>query len=129
MKAMIEGKAVYKARALRNVYLPDQFYEEGCEPAQPNLQRMSSASTVITTQMEKVNIYPNPASDKITISCERNDSYIVILRDMTGRVIGQHKISNGFGDISLSNLNNGLVICELWSNNQCVANQKIVIIH
>ncbi|MFZ4544497.1 MAG: T9SS type A sorting domain-containing protein [Saprospiraceae bacterium] len=129
MNAMLEGNAVYKARSIRNVYLPDEIYQESCEPAQPNLQRMVKTETIITTQKEKVNIYPNPSSDKITISCEHNESYIVILRDMTGRVLTQKTINNGFGDISVSNLNNGLIICEIWSNNQCVANQKIVIIH
>jgi len=120
---------MYKARALRNVYLPDQFYEEGCAPAQPNLQRMVNTETINIPQKEKVNIYPNPSSDKITISCERSDNYKVLLRDMTGRILGQYTINNGFGDISVSNLNNGLIICEIWSNNHYVANQKIVIIH
>ncbi|MFZ4545069.1 MAG: T9SS type A sorting domain-containing protein [Saprospiraceae bacterium] len=126
---MIIGNAVYKARVLRNLYLADQIYEDACEPAQPNMQRIAKVETIATTHQEKVHIYPNPSSDKITISCERNDAYTVILRDMTGRIIGQHSINNGFGDISVSNLNNGLIICELWTNNQCVANQKIVIIH
>lgn len=46
------------------------------------------------TQLE-VNIFPNPASDYLTVTTEENSAFDVLLYDMTGRKVLSETITNG----------------------------------
>ncbi len=127
---LIEGHAVYKARVLRSLYHNSIHYDDVCSNA-PRAQARKIENPIVTTttHQEKVSIYPNPASDNITIACAQNTNYTLIIRNITGQVLKQEAIINGNANIDISNLQNGMIICELWLQNQCVAKEKIIIIH
>lgn len=120
------GNAVYKARVLRSVYFPDVRYVENCDiPAAPSEK---IAKPIITTHKEKVSIYPNPANDLLTFNFESQGNYDLIIRNITGQIVKKTSIDNSNSTIDISDIENGIIICELWKTNQCVAKEKVIII-
>jgi hypothetical protein len=86
---------------------------------------------IATNDIKKENIkfFPNPASESLNIVFPEGESYLLLLKDLTGRVLHKENIRNGAATISTEDLPNGLIICELWNENQCIKQEKIVIIH
>ncbi len=78
---------------------------------------------------KNIHIYPNPTSDNITIHCESTRDYNLIIRSITGQILKKDVVANGNAMINVNDLQNGIIICELWTENQCVAKEKIIIIH
>ena len=73
----------------------------------------------------ELNIYPNPASDKINIDAKRNAFQNATIYDMTGRTMIKTIINeNGFIDVS--SLEDGAYIIRLISDKN-IATQKLQI--
>jgi len=68
----------------------------------------------------QVKIYPNPFTEKIIVSAEKQNQPIskVIVSDCTGRIIFEKQITNAYQEISIQNtLNAGLYFLEVVSPN------------
>ena len=84
----------------------------------------SEIRTVHFTDLKReINIYPNPATDRITIDMfselsGQKDEATAILRDMNGKLVRIERIrAMGGSDIDLSGLQSGIFLLEINSNN------------
>lgn len=75
-----------------------------------------------------VNIYPNPATNKLFIDFNNNTNNAdkVVLTDITGKIISESNLVNT-NEINLSNTAKGIYVLKFYSKNTNVANRKIVI--
>lgn len=63
-------------------------------------------------------IYPNPFSDKLTIQLNENEAnFSATIYDIRGKLIIEKKLTNLNNELDLSNINSGMYICSLVSNN------------
>jgi hypothetical protein len=116
---------VYNQRSLP--YFPN--YNLGALKGSPCDTIHDVANKENILEKENIQIFPNPATENISIHFDEEKSYDLIIKDIVGRIIHKAKIGNGRANFETSNLPNGLVICEFWNNTQCVKQEKIVIIH
>ncbi len=76
--------------------------------------------------LNKINVYPNPASDFITINNETLNSDILFsVYDIMGRCISSEKLGSNF-TYNTKNLNSGVYIIEFKSN-QASKQEKLII--
>ncbi|MDR1182378.1 MAG: T9SS type A sorting domain-containing protein [Bacteroidales bacterium] len=75
------------------------------------------------TQIEKINIYPNPSKDKFFIECENFSA--ITLYDMLGREVLNQNI-NGTSEINISQLPKGIYVIRVLSENKVIGSSKIV---
>jgi hypothetical protein len=73
-------------------------------------------------------VYPNPTNESITIETTSILPYRIVLRDITGRLMHQEEVQH-MTKLSVTEYLNGLYLCEFWQNDQCIAKEKIIIIH
>ena len=78
----------------------------------------------------ETNVYPNPASDVVSVSVNGVNNYVVTVYDLGGRLVSETRVANNFTQISVSELNNGVYFMKVadQSGNQ-LAIEKIVIKH
>ncbi len=78
----------------------------------------------------RINIYPNPTSDEISIDlAEPPASNVqVTIGDITGNVVCISTLTGQHNSISVTGLHNGLYICTIKTGNATVR-QKVVVIH
>jgi hypothetical protein len=102
-----------------------------------NCTDTTSFAIAITVSLEELmglselNIYPNPASDHITVSFNNNNDNTIEVEmiDELGRVISGNSISNqglNLTEINLDNVSNGLYIIRLNSEDKSVSRKVIV---
>jgi hypothetical protein len=94
-------EAVYRARALLDLYIDD-------DASGSNGQRVDLSNEEIVTSLNLIQLYPNPASNNITISkLSENDGEITLF-DALGKIV-LTKIINAESNnvISVTNLPNG----------------------
>lgn len=75
----------------------------------------------------KVLIYPNPATDMLTINTGNLQGVQVELFDISGRKLLQQKVTSSLESIDVSALTNGVYICAITANNRVVKREKICI--
>jgi hypothetical protein len=81
-------------------------------------------------------VYPNPASDKITVSFKNETprNATLLLVNMNGQVVKQKHLTDlvlGENNVSLniSNLDNGIYSCRVTGNGNVLVSKKLVISH
>ena len=74
----------------------------------------------------EVIIYPNPASDVLTINTGNLKNAQVELFDIAGRTLFHQKLTSSSSNIDVSDLANGIYICAVISGNQVVKREKIL---
>ncbi len=62
---------------------------------------------------DKVNLFPNPAKDNITIHAEINEAGNVLIIDASGKQAGIYKIQNYTAEINTSAFAEGIYCCEI----------------
>ena len=61
-----------------------------------------------------VNLFPNPASDMITVSSDENaDGYRMVISDINGKLVSANELSGQRTNISLTDLANGTYIYRI----------------
>jgi len=78
---------------------------------------------------EILNIYPNPVFDMLNLEFRSTSDYgekIIMINDLSGRVICKNKTSQSQMTIDLSNVNPGLYILNITVNGQHYTTHKIV---
>ncbi len=63
-----------------------------------------------------ISIYPNPASEVVSVYCARDENYILIVRDITGVPVLSKKRIKNIHQLDLSGLPEGLYVIELISD-------------
>ena len=72
------------------------------------------------------NIYPNPTDDKINVVLNyKNGNNRIQLRDLSGKLIMEKEINNQ-DQIDLRDLNQGLYLLTILSNNEIIGFERIV---
>ncbi len=74
-----------------------------------------------------INIYPNPASDIITINTGTLQDVEIELFDIAGRKLLQQKVSDATSTIDVSGLANGVYICQVSSKGRIIKREKVII--
>lgn len=76
---------------------------------------------------QKVLLYPNPASDRFFISKLNSESgNILIIYDLTGRLIKSVRLSGSVPEIEIAELRDGFYLYEIFSNKSSIAKGKFV---
>ncbi|MDP3915226.1 MAG: T9SS type A sorting domain-containing protein [Bacteroidota bacterium] len=90
-----------------------------------DIKNILLSNTEVTKIEDRLNIYPNPASDFIHIQAENEGNFELKIVDLIGRqILSQHYLSGG--KIDISTIQNGTYIIILNSN-KGVLTQKLVI--
>lgn len=73
-----------------------------------------------------INLYPNPVTDKLLLSCPyTNDVIQVRIRDVHGNMLEKKVMFNGKLEFSFKKYASGLYIIDLYGNNQFLGTKKI----
>ncbi len=72
------------------------------------------------------NVYPNPASDFVTISNTEVSNFSVQIMDITGKIIKEENINTSTAGFDVSNLNKGIYLLKITQNAQSFI-QKLII--
>jgi hypothetical protein len=62
---------------------------------------------------DEIAVYPNPASDKITIEVKKNKYTNISISDMTGRILSTGSMGSDKETISLEGLDKGIYFITL----------------
>ncbi len=73
-----------------------------------------------------INIYPNPAKDKLFINFGTQKADKVIITDITGKIMNTIALENA-NEIDMSAFNSGIYIFQFQSNNNNIAFRKIIV--
>jgi hypothetical protein len=63
-----------------------------------------------------LNLYPNPASEKVTIITDMTEHSVISIYNLQGQILLQQQIQQGKTDINISELAQGVYIVRLYSN-------------
>jgi hypothetical protein len=76
-------------------------------------------------------VYPNPASEKITVQLKNKNDGITLIQiyDQLGRIIQTERFSNALstGIIELNNLSKGIYFIEVTSQNNLIGRKKMMV--
>mgnify|MGYP001270407077 CR=1 FL=1 len=90
----------------------------------------SALSINETDQLSSINIYPNPASDNLTINIERtgNDALTLNLYNAWGALVKTEDIKQNQQQLNISDLSNGIYLVEIkckdWTEKQKLIIQR-----
>jgi Secretion system C-terminal sorting domain len=76
-----------------------------------------------------VKLYPNPASNDISVSVnipDMNEGSLTLI-DMSGRLVKHVKLAVGQNMVSLDGIPNGIYLAEVMSNQAIVYRTKLVV--
>lgn len=76
------------------------------------------------TEMNSINVYPNPCYNYVTVTTENNINSIKIL-DMAGNVILENQHTSELVKLDIKHFPDGLYIVEIKSNNR-LTHHKII---
>jgi len=74
-------------------------------------------------------LYPNPADNSVNIVSPKNISGEILLSDMAGRIIKREQFIGASQEMLTSDLNNGIYIAQVISENKNISNIKLIIKH
>ena len=80
-----------------------------------------------TYSMADVNVYPNPATDKINVHANENITSIDIT-DLTGQLVKSETIiTEANADVNISGIRQGLYICKVTTQSGAITLKKLMI--
>jgi carboxypeptidase T len=74
-----------------------------------------------------VNVFPNPASDKITISCSQPGAKKYCVTDLSGRRILEGSLNSVSETVSVSSLDHGVYLLNICVDEKVISAQKIIV--
>jgi hypothetical protein len=77
------------------------------------------------TKSDKLDIYPNPTNDKITIDCVIRQDYTMHVYNTVGQCLMQRELNTQTNTIDISSLTSGIYILKLTSSNGTIE-KKII---
>ena len=139
----VYGPAVNAARALRMMYDDVEYYDNSiCNPGarmgdDGELAIISAANTQLAEQSEKDNtviekdgimLYPNPASNLVTIQFKRTAAYKIRVLNNMGSVIDEFDTNEHVYKISTEKYISGLYLVQFVNNEKSIETIKFSII-
>lgn len=124
-----EGTAVYQARALLSKY-DTLVYYNGCEVTTVNLSsnRLMFQNHIVSEDEEAMNImvYPNPASDFITIWAPRGSVFYAY--DISGKLVLVQEMSNAHSRVvNVKDISEGVYIYKIIKDNRLLKADKLIL--
>lgn len=91
---------------------------------------MISFSNVVDYMVERVKVYPNPATNQINFEFETLPAGSVRIYDMTGRLVETHTFTNNFLNIHLDQYSSGMFIYQVVDQEgRVVEKNKFSVMH
>lgn len=82
---------------------------------------------ITTIEASAISIYPNPATNVVTINTPLANGAVVEFFAVDGRKLSQQKLVSTSTALDLSAYANGVYICRIQQGNQTIKTQKVVI--
>jgi Secretion system C-terminal sorting domain len=82
-----------------------------------------------TEKVERVQVFPNPASNDLTLRYSNFENKQIIITDVLGRTQSQQYLQNETTNIDIQNLPNGIYFLSMYEKNHLVGNSKFVVQH
>jgi len=126
--ALVVGYTSYFGEGGANVFVlkigPNDLY--------PTTTGVPTPNPIVWLEEESndnlLKVYPNPATDHITVKCDINDLLIVELSDLNGRVLYSNNFTNEI-EINTIGFTKGMYILKLISDNKEIKSLKKIILH
>ncbi len=90
-----------------------------------NYQNVTSVNDHSKKNKHFLNLYPNPASEKVTIITDMTEPSVISIYNLQGQILMRQKIQQGKTDIDISELAKGVYILRLYSNARTEAGRII----
>ena len=109
-------------------YTHNEQYKSDAEYGQCTMVISTGINNNLADEMT-LNVYPNPASDKLTVEMKEVENATLSIMDMIGRTVYTKKMDyiNGSIDIDLSSVGKGMYIVTLQNENRVLKRTKIII--
>ncbi|WP_317898041.1 T9SS type A sorting domain-containing protein [Aurantibacillus circumpalustris] len=105
---------------------PEEEEEESERRA--NLQTNELSSTISSINEKIIRVFPNPASEKITVQNDDTlENVFIEIVDLAGKVFIKQRCDKSC-EINLSSLNNGVYLLNLYQQDKLLGAKKLVII-
>lgn len=121
LRPAVGGEAVYMARVMLDLHVDD---------ATGNYSYRLADSESNTASSQNVKVYPNPASQSVTIAATfyETDQVVFTLYDLSGRlVLSQQLGGNTLLNIDLGGLESGTYLYQIQLNNTVIQTERLVI--
>ena len=104
----------------------NNYGNPGCGSARTSSTGTKLVAEPVASEWNEVfNLYPNPATDQLTV--EGGEDYQVTLYDLTGRKVMQHDHLKGASQLNISHVRPGLYVVKMRDGEQREVRQRIVI--
>jgi len=80
-------------------------------------------------EFDEIDIYPNPATNTLTIQCNSINKATASIYDITGRLMGSYPLTGSTTTISVQNLPPGIYQCRINDDKHDVLTKKVVVMH
>ncbi len=88
------------------------IFDTSCTTLLETVYKLSTTSVIEDPAVEKINIFPNPVSDRLNVG--NNSSYSLIeIYDMQGRLFISSKLTEGNNQFIVTSLSAGVYVCRL----------------
>ena len=96
-----------------NYYRLEIVNQDG-STAYSGIRTLGSVATAVVT----VNVYPNPATDRLHITTAATSAFNILIIDVQGRIMRQVAVASGnTADITVSDLSRGIYFAEILTGN------------
>lgn len=94
----------------------------------PFTHECTNSTGLFENQEEHINIYPNPAEDRIEISCGESQIISVSITHIQGKKVAERVLNSPSSALSfdISSLENGLYLVEIMIQNDKISLYKII---
>lgn len=106
-----------------------QYYKTDTgEWGTPFTHECTNSTGLIENQVEPINIYPNPAEDRIEISCGENQIISVSIINIQGQKVAEQAFNGQTSDLSfdISSLENGVYLVEAMTKSGHKIQNKMI---
>ncbi len=79
-----------------------------------------------TLNNNTITVFPNPATQQVTFTSNNVQNGVVIITDLSGKTIAGTVIENGTATVNKDQINAGIYIYQIISNNQIISTGKLV---
>jgi hypothetical protein len=122
-----EGACVYQARALYNSIFNYALSFSDCSGSTARIAK--NAISMSPNSQWEINLYPNPASNMITIqSSTANDQIELSISDLSGRpiLIQSIQLTDFFANTHLSLMNGAYIVTMINSKNEILIKKLVI---
>ena len=124
--AGIADISAYESGSTYLAFLYNSTSSEACTWEVDNAMVLGVLNTGInTTNITKLNIYPNPASSRINVNS--NEPGMLKIMSITGKLLLEKELFVGVNSIDIEMLNEGLYIVETLNNSGIVSIGKLAV--